>query len=222
MSTRTNFIGGGSSIQAEVFQPPGAPNGGAILIAHGSDGLVDNANGPWLTMITGYAHDLAEKGFIVLIPHYFGENRLVDFSLLSNYQAILADAVAYAKTLPGVEASRVGLLGFSLGGYLCLRNRSLTKALVEFFAPLFPEAGGIGPLGNAGLHAQIHHGGEDRLLKYELNALPIEKQLRMEGAEVTAFSYKAAGHGFSGKQPGDAAANKEAKERILAFFEKNL
>lgn len=221
-STTTNFTSSGNLIQAELFKPQGTPNGGAIIIAHGSDGMVDNANGPWLTMMTSYAIDLADKGFIALMPHYFGGTKSVDFDQIPTYQATLADAVAYAKTLPGVDVERIGLLGFSLGGHLCLRNRALAKVLVEFFAPLIQEAGGIGMMGNSKLHVQIHHGEADELLLLQLNATPIEKQLRVEGADVDPHTYKNAGHGFSGKHSGDAAANKEAKKSTLAFFEKCL
>jgi dienelactone hydrolase len=213
--TTTTFKSSGIPIQTKLFKPLGTPNGAVIVIAHGSDGMVDNENGPWLTMMTGYATDLADKGFVVLMPHYFGGAQSVDFSQISTYQATLADAVAFAKTLPEIDAERIGLLGFSLGGYLCLRNRALAKVLVEFFAPLFPKVGEIGRVGNSALHVQIHHGEDDQLVKLELNAAPIEQQLRAEGADVDLHIYEHAGHGFSGKQPGDAAANREAKKSFL-------
>jgi hypothetical protein len=52
----TSFTSVGKSIQAEQFNPTSTPNGGAIIIAHGSDGIVNNANGAWLTMMTGNHH----------------------------------------------------------------------------------------------------------------------------------------------------------------------
>ncbi len=189
-STTTNFTHAGKPFQAELYNPSKTPNGGLIMIVHGSDGMVNNSNGPWLTMMRGYANAFADKGFITLMPDYFGTDKSgnanpVDYMQLPAYQAILADAVAYAKTLPGVDAKRIGLLGFSLGGYLCLRNRSLAKVLVEFFAPLSPNFGGIGTTSNPSLHAQIHQGAEDELVRLKSDAIPIEQQLRSEGAYVT-------------------------------------
>lgn len=173
-------------------------------------------------MMTDYATYLANKGFVVLMPHYFGGTKLADFSQISTYQATLADAIAYSKTLPSLDSASIGLLGFSLGGYICLRNRSLAKVLVEYFAPLFPDIGGIGVSGNSSLHAQIHHGEVDELLSLTANAKPIVQQLNSEGTDVELFSYKDAGHGFSGKKAGDIKAQIEAKARTLAFFKKYL
>ncbi len=86
----------------------------------------------------------------------------------------------------------------------------------------FRKSGGIGITGNPKLHAQIHHGEDDQLVEMKLNATPIEQQLHLEGTEVELHAYEHAGHGFSGKHSGDAAANKEAKKSTLAFFEKSL
>ncbi|MGZ8212938.1 MAG: dienelactone hydrolase family protein [Methylosarcina sp.] len=218
----TNFTSSGKTYSIDIFNPNISPNGGVIIIAHGSDGPIDNDNGPWLTMMTGYARDLAEKGFVALMPNYLDETNTVNIQQLSNYQATLADAVVYAKTLPEVDASRIGLLGFSLGGYLCLRNRSQAKVLVEYFAPLFEEAGGIGLSGSPSLYAQIHHGTADELLPLGLNAKPIEQRLHSEGADVELFSYKDAGHGFNGKHSGDSIAQIKSKERTMTFFKKYL
>ena len=219
LPTTTNFTSAGKTIPAVLFNPPGTSNRGAIIIAHGSDGMVNNSIGPWLTMMTGYASDLADKGFITLMPYYFGgTTSSVDYLQIPIYQATLADAVAYAKTLPGVDAARIGLLGFSLGGHLCLRNRALAKVLVEFFAPELPELGGLGTAGNPTLYAQIHHGDEDQLVPLKLNAEPIEQQLSAEGANVALIAYPHAGHGFSGTHSGDVSAQQKSKESYARIF----
>jgi len=99
------------------------------------------------------------------------------------------------KTLAGVDTNRVGLLGFSLGGHLCLQVRSTSKVLVEFFAPLLD---GIGTGGGPGLRAQIHHGTGDSLVPFESNATPIEQELSKGGASTEVNDYRGAGHGFVG------------------------
>jgi hypothetical protein len=48
--TTTTSKSSGIPIQTKLFKPLGTPNGAVIVIAHGSDGMVDNENGPWLTM----------------------------------------------------------------------------------------------------------------------------------------------------------------------------
>ena len=124
----------------------------------------------------------------------------------------------HAKTLPDVDTARIGLLGFSLGGHLCLRNRALAKVLVEFFAPELPELGGLGAVGSSTLHAQMHHGDEDQLVPLKLNAVPIEQQLRAEGADVTLFPYQEQGHGFSGKHAGDVHCSDKFKRTHDGIF----
>jgi dienelactone hydrolase len=57
------------------------------------------------------------------------------------WQSTLADGVRYAKTLPGIDGSRIGLLGYSLGGYLSLRLRTHAKVIVAFFPPYLDGIG---------------------------------------------------------------------------------
>ena len=51
--------------------------------------------------------------------------------------ATVRDAVAYVRTLPNVDADRVGIAGFSLGGYLALASAPQcnppVRAVVEMF-----------------------------------------------------------------------------------------
>src|SRR5438045_265857 len=128
--TLVKFTSGGEDIPAELFTPVKA-NGGTIIIAHGSDGLENTANGPWKTMIEEYASDLALRGFVVLVPKYFEATHTKPPTTLpeivqmiglhgDEWLATLTDAMTAFK---GVDPSRIGLLGFSLGGYLCLGLR---------------------------------------------------------------------------------------------------
>ncbi len=61
----------GTDTKPEIFHPKGKQNGGGIVIAHGSDGLVDNEHGKWRRMIMEYAKELSDKGFVVVVPNYF-------------------------------------------------------------------------------------------------------------------------------------------------------
>ncbi len=223
----TNFKSSGIDIPVELFSPTTTPNGGVIIIAYGSDGMTDNLTGPWGTMIKGFGKDLVDRGFVVSIPDYF--QRTVTLPGTAAFQQIrlhrdlwlttMADAVSHATSLPDVDASRVGLIGFSLGGHLCLRLRATAKALVEFFAP---ELDGLGPSKSISLHAQIHHGKADNLVPFEPNATNIDRELRSNGASVELFSYTGAGHGFTGSDASNASAFAQSKARTISFFEKHL
>ncbi len=230
MSDTTNFTSGGKTIKAELFKPLGTPNEGAIIIAYGTDGMTDNLNGPWATMIRDYATALSDKGFVAIIPEYFistgtnpGSSALLELPIHRNtWQETVADAVTHAKTLPGVDASRVGLLGFSLGGHICLRLRAIAKVLVEFFAPELPELDSLGSATRTALHIQIHHGLADELVPFHPNADNINNTLQKEGAISELFSYPGAGHGFIKNDPNNTNARENSMERTLSFFEKYL
>lgn len=85
-----------SITDTEVFKPPTRSNGGLIVAAHGSDGLVDNDHGLWKTTIRNYAEELSDRGFTVAIPDYFAIARSKpptpqEFPARDRWQTALAD-----------------------------------------------------------------------------------------------------------------------------------
>lgn len=212
-------------IQAELFSPAaGSSNGAAIIVAHGSDGM----NEPWAAMIREYARELAVRGFTAVIPHYFDKTHSIAgpriFSEIStnllSWQEAVADTVTHVRTMPGPSITHIGLLGFSLGGHICLRIRGSADAVVEFFAPEFPELGGIGSAASGPLPIQIHHGLADLLVPFS-NAENIAATLKAEGSAPEVFSYEGAGHGFASPDPNNATARRSSKDRALTFFGKH-
>lgn len=214
-----------SSASAELYSPPAGLNTkGLIAVVYGVDAL----RAPWGSMIQGYAESLAAKGFLALIPKYLGPappSREAVAEMIAfrrdEWQAAILEEIEKAKVGAGVAGIPVGLLGFSLGGHLCLRLRSEASVLVECFAPLLPQ---FGDLGNAGglTHAQIHHGKADGLVDYDENAPKIEQLLRDEGAVVELCSYDGASHGFAKPHAKDTEARTLSKDRTIAFFEAHL
>jgi dienelactone hydrolase len=229
-----SYTSGGKTIAVELFEPatPPATPTGVVVVAFGSDGLVDNENGPWKTMIEGYARALALDGFLALIPDYLARTgtepgppvyaalaSAAMTTLRNQWQAALADGVDFAAGLTSVSAARVGLLGFSLGGHLCLRVRSKAKVLSAYFSPLLD---GIGT-GVKLSHAEVHQGTKDQIPGIDTaTAASIKATLDGEGTPTDLFIYPGAKHGFVGTDPDNTTARSQSQTRTLGLFHSHL
>jgi dienelactone hydrolase len=225
MSDVINVNSHGTPISTEVFKPQGRVDGAAVVLAHGSDGLTP----PWADLIREFAADLAGQGFTAFIPSYFektgtaaGPGVFGQIPVnLDSWIATVGDVVAHVRTLPDIAAQRVGLLGFSLGGHICLRLRGVTPAMVDFFAPELRQIGGLGARQPATARIEIHHGLADLLVPFS-ETQAIAAALKDEGAIPEVFSYEGAGHGFAGADANNATARRSSKYRTLAFFGQHL
>jgi dienelactone hydrolase len=186
---------------------------------------------------------LSAAGILALVPDYFQKNPRVAHDSSAavflqiprrhrEWEIVLRDAVSTAKALPGVDAARVGLLGFSLGGFLCLRIRDSVDVLVEYFAPYrFPSSEnlgveasvmGLGPGPNPRLKAHIHHGYADALVPLNLNAEPIRAALEAENATVSTSYFNGANHGFAGDDAANTHARDTSFDETTQFFKTYL
>jgi carboxymethylenebutenolidase len=207
-----SYPSGGRAIPVERFAPAAAGPSPAVILLHGADGLTYRGES-----YRALARDLAGRGFLALLPHYFEATgtRYASFGsqplhFLTWTQAG-ADAVGYAAG----GRRRVGLLGFSLGAYLSLAvaaGDARVAAVVECFGG-FP-----GPLA-AGLRrlppVLILHGEADRLVPVS-EAHRLAGLLEDRGFPYEMKTYPGQGHGFEG------AASADATARALAFLTKHL
>jgi len=221
------YLSGGIHIDTDVYKPAGAGNHSAIVLVYGSDGLIDNKNGPWASMIQDDAQALAAQGFHALVPDYFLSTGTPAGSIdyqngglaavmahKGRWQSTIAGAEQYAKTLPGIDSTHIGLLGYSLGAFLSLRLCGQAKGIVAFYPPRLDAVG----LGAArGLPVDLHYGDKD-FLDAKVHTDPIVQELRSHGAVVTTYCYPGANHGFSGSAAPNTAARAQSKARMLAFF----
>ncbi len=129
---------------------------------------------------------------------YIRQQRREDWNLA------IEDGITFIATQMNVDSTRIGLLGFSLGG-----NRALSVAMkptpvtrihkvVEFFAPttLVPLSGDVALLPKL----QIHHGdnSDQFITPSETDKLvaDLKRISKVEGIDFEVFRYPGAGHGF--------------------------
>lgn len=199
-------------VPIDVYLPASGGTFPAVIGLHGSGGIRGSFGDP--------ARLLASNGFAVFVPHYFertGTGWASDPIIRQEFPTwmrTVRDAITYATSQPGVNHDRVGLLGFSLGGYLALSVASLderVQGVVEYFGGLPEEFCGTKRMPPV----LILHGDAD-------SVVPVREAERLESM-LTALNvphekhiYRGVGHGFSGMAMVDSA------QRTLRFLQKHL
>jgi carboxymethylenebutenolidase len=210
----SSFTSGGKSIVLDCYFPAQAGRFPAVIALHGSGGSHESMSEP--------AGQLAARGFTVFVVHYFDRTGTLTATdkrtIFGNFPAwgkTVWDAVGHVAEHPRVDAERIGLLGFSLGGYLALSVASVdsrVKAVVEFFGGLPRE---MKLFMRRLCPVLILHGAEDQTVPVG-EAYELEKELQRRGIPYEMKIYEGTGHGFSGEVWRDASA------RTLSFLEKHL
>jgi len=115
----------------ELLTPQGAGPFPAVVVMHGCDGINQNTR-RWAERLVGW-------GYAALIVDSFrsrGLTNVCGHGLLVPPSARARDAVEaknYLRSLPNIAKGRVGLLGFSHGGWSALAASSSFSAVVAFY-----------------------------------------------------------------------------------------
>jgi carboxymethylenebutenolidase len=213
----------GHEVGVESFSPTAPPGPlPLVLLLHGRDGP-DGVAGDRGYRDLGRA--VAGGGFRVLLPHYFdrtrdgepdrGDGGLDQIGREVEHYGLWLEAVGGVLRASRESGQRVGLVGFSLGGYLALTRamawREVAAVAVCYSgipAPFADLAASLPP-------TLVLHGGEDRVIPVG-EALALAQLLRRHCVHHELHVYPHAGHGFSGADAEDAVG------RVLAFFHKHL
>ena len=111
----------GMEIPAALYQPPEkrGPRGHAAMVwVHGG------VHGSWWSYrLFPFVREAIQRGYVIIAPEYRGSTGFG----AAHYNAIdyggkelddVASAVEYLKTLPHVDPTRIGIMGWSHGGYI--------------------------------------------------------------------------------------------------------
>lgn len=223
-TTMEYFTSGGRRVTADLFLPKGTGRHPAVLILHGMAGLLP----PYRADFESFAAALVEKQIAAVMPHYLEE---MDSELgiqagaamldrLPVIRARCSDALRFMRNQSSVNAGRLGVIGFSLGGHLALglgmsppTGISL-KAVVDFFGPttappLLGSRASLPPV-------LVQHGTDDAIVPIS-DSVSLVNELRglgrTEGVGYEFVSYPGQGHGFTGA---DLTAS---RTKTVAFLE---
>jgi carboxymethylenebutenolidase len=219
----TSFPSENKSVPIERFDPKTAGFHPAVMVVHGGGG----AQGDWRK--SGLLAALTGAGYIAFVPHYF-EGTGGDWTRSANTDQMIAyirtlnDAARYVAEQPGVQKDGIGLIGFSLGGYIVLglteeesshpppRPSPAIKAVIEMY-------GGMPEFAAERMTTMppvlILHGQDDDVVPVS-NALDLEKLLQKKAVPYEIKVYPHQGHGFDG----DALA--DANLRMVEFLKAHL
>jgi carboxymethylenebutenolidase len=201
---------------AVYYGLPGSP---LVVIVHDWYGRL-----PWLDP---YATALASQGYRVVVPDFYGGFATVDAESAAQLRdeldaglalAIIDDVVAEAR-LEG--STRVGLIGFSMGGWIALLHAQGgdADAVVAYYATLGTEEHGIIPcpvLLNLAENDEFSPGAEpDSFIA----------RLEDHGTPVTEFVYLGTEHSFANASLAATLDNRAAAlafARSASFLDKHL
>lgn len=213
----------GSTLHGYLALPPGAGPFPAVLMVHEWWGL--NAE------ITEMADLLAEQGYVVLAPDTYrgATTALVPRALLlrlstpaERVDADMQAAFAYLAGLDGVDAARIGVMGFCYGGGVALRHGVQNPAIaatINLYGETISDPAGFGALlgEDAGPLLGIF-GAEDAQIPLA-RVRAFEAALQATSIDHTVTVYDGVGHAFvhpSSIAAGGAAA--QAWAQILDFL----
>jgi carboxymethylenebutenolidase len=226
--TMVQFSGEGVALTAYVAAPITKEQRPAMIIVQEWWGLVEH--------IKDIARRFAGEGYIAIVPDLYSRlghavttdsneagalmNRLSQEDGLKDLRATLL----YLKTVPEVDAARIGVTGFCMGGFYALMLPCLTgdiKAAVPFYGQVpNPDT----PLQNLGCPVLYIYGEDDGwITKADVQRLATALKKYNKSGEVK--TYPGATHAFfndTRKEVYKPAEAKDAWARTLAFFKEHL
>ena len=213
---------GGKALAVDMIAP--AATAGPVplvLVLHGSFGMLPKYRGD----ILSFAEALADKGIAAAIPHYLDSTGTAPGLAVLNaiganhrkWRSACVDALVALAGDARFDSARIGLLGFSLGGFLALSLAMdppaavQPRGVVDFFGPtdrLDPHWSRLPP-------TSIFHGDQDPLVPVSDSdrvAAGLASAGRTKGSDYFYEVYPGQQHGF------DGAALADSRERTVDFF----
>lgn len=198
-------------VRGDLFVPDGGGKHPAVVLLHGGAGLTRRGS-----EFRAYADDLARRGFIVLLPHYFDATRSSTMGPLTGerfvlWQRAVRDSIAWLRTRS--DTSSVSVVGFSLGAFLAIAIGAESDAIVDYYggiSNLVPLPAKLPPVlilhGDADSSVPVR---EARRLAAVLEERQVPYEMHLYPGEEHVFDVK--------RSPG--SAGQDAWKRTVTFLE---
>ena len=164
---------GDMDIPAYLFQPlhkRGAAGHAAMVWVHGG------VHGNWGISMFPFVKEAVERGYVIICPEYRGSTGYGEkFHNAIDYGGYEIDdtmsAVEYLKSLPHVDQERLGVMGWSHGGYITLLSVFRDRTPFKAAAAMVPVTNLVFRLSYKGPSYQHGFSTQSRI-----QGLPFEKQ----------------------------------------------
>ena len=164
---------GDLDVPAYLFQPlkKRGPKGHAALIwVHGG------VHGDWGATMWPFVKEAVDRGYVVICPEYrgstgYGREHYMKIDYGGYEVDDVTSAVAFLKTLPHVDQDRLGMMGWSHGGYITLLSVMRETTPIKAAAAIVPVTNLIFRLSYKGPGYQ-----DDFATQERVRGLPFEKR----------------------------------------------
>ena len=211
------FESGGRKIRMDRYAAAGAQSKRTIIVLHGAGGTL--FDGPSMRRV---ARALADDGDTVYLMHYFNRTGTIgalDSTMQTHFDEwlqTLRDGIQWVHGRENKGTRRIGLYGYSLGGFLAIAAASdnpLVGAVTE-------QAGGIWNSQEKRVGKMppvlMVHGLEDKRVPVEKYAKTLRRVLSERGGHVETDWVPAEGHVFS------ETAMAAVRPKVAKFFAREL
>lgn len=230
-ANRAIYKSGTADISGYFYKPAGSGPFPAVLVLHGRAGLT--------TQQKDYAVWLAQQGYVAFAPDYFAPIGMpaatwaaTDYGKYQDrIRTDLGMAFEALKSLPTVASSRIGVVGFSLGGYFAfwLGTRNDVRGVVSYYGAYAPTV--IATYGIKDIVAQMksavimYHGDADEMVPIEQANTVYEMVKSNASVPWSRYTvYPGATHAFGPQYTTgpNATANADSQQQTLEFLKAQL
>jgi dienelactone hydrolase len=207
------YRSGDVDVTMEWFAPAARGKFPGVALLHGSGGLDPGTADAFRSVARG----LAERGYVVMIPHYFERTgHAIGEALrpkeLSSFVEAVADGVEFGVASGIVDPDRIGMIGYSMGAHIAF-VRAIRDPRIKAIVSV---SGGLPVASKSKLPPLLILQGSNDRSNPVSRIKEFQEAMKAQGVPCASHVYRGLGHNFDVERWEDAAL------RAAAFFDRHL